>query len=374
MNVTPEQRFLLQLTRAALGRTEAHLDPVGVSWPRFIAEVDRHRLAPFLQRHVAPLISAHCPPPVAQQIHAASAETTRRSLQQTGELFRLLKLLADASVPAFAVKGVALSQQLHGSLGGRFAGDVDLVVAPEHALRADAVLQAAGLRRTRPEQQLTPRQSRAFIALKPEFEYLRLDGPGGALRVELLWRLEGIDALGPRANVSLGGRETRTLALEDHALFLLQHGARHAWFRLFWLVDIVRLLQRPELDWSALHARARAAGSDRALRQGVALAAELLGAPLPPALAHISADASLLAEARRQLGRAPVANETALEWARQLHYRTGLARGLTTKWRVLAPHVFSPASWQMWQLPDRWFWLYYPATPFLWLWRYVRRS
>lgn len=286
---------------------------------------------------------------------------------------RLMQALAAAEVPAFTVKGVALAQQLHGNLAGRFAGDVDIAISPEHVERADAVLHSLGLHRTRPGHALTRRQTRAFVKLKPEFEYVRTDAPAGALRVEMLWRLEGIASPGPLATVQLAGREIRTLALEDHALFLLQHGARHGWFRLFWLVDIAVLLERPEIDWTKLRSRAQAAGSEAALRQGVALASTLLGAPIPPALAQFAPDPALLAEAQRQITRTPRPNETALEWARQLRYRVRLARGPAAKWRVVAPHVFSPTSWQMWRLPDRWFWLYYPATPFLWLWRYLRR-
>lgn len=373
MNATPELRFLLQLAQAGLSRRAASLDPAGVAWPAFVATVERHRLAPFLHARAPAAVAASCPPDVARQIQFAAAQSLRRGLAQAAELFRLVDALAAAGVPAFTVKGAALAQQLHGHPGGRFAGDVDLVVARADVERADAVLHATGLRRTWPDFPLTPRQTRAYLAAKPDFEYVR-EHPTVPLRVELLWRLEGVGPAFGTTTLALAGRETRTLALPDHALYLLQHGARHAWFRLFWLVDIALLLERDNLDWAALLARARAGGSERALRQGVALAVELLGARLPPALAAAPAAPALLAEARRQIVRTPRPNETVREWARQLGYRLRLAPGIAAKWRVLAPHVFTPINWQVWRLPDRWFWLYYPATPFLWLWRYVRRS
>lgn len=370
----PELAYLLALVRTALGRPETAAAPADLHWPRFLALVERHRVGALLHQRAAATLAAHCPPAVAAQLQAAAAGTLRRALAQTAEVGRLHDALAAAGVPVATVKGLALAHQLHGGPGLRFAGDLDLVVAPEDVARADTVLQAAGLRRTRPDFPLTPRQHREYLRVKPEFEYVRAHPPQ---RVELLWQLEGLHRAPAWAPLALGGRPLRTLALPDHACYLLQHGARHAWFRLFWLVDIALLLERPGLDWAALLAEARAAGTDRAVWQGVALAVELLGAPRPAALAGPSPEpavlAALVAEARRQLTRTPPPHEAFGEWARQLHYRTRLVRSGRAKLAVLAPHLFTPSNWAVWRLPDRWFFLYYPATPFLWLWRYLRR-
>lgn len=369
---SPELRLLLALTRQALGGAGETCDTTTVDWPRFVATVERHRLAPFLHARAGAKLATICPPAAAARLAGSAGQSIRRSLALTAEFSRLSAALADAGVPVFTIKGIAVAHQLHGQASARFAGDLDLVIAPEDAARADRVLRDAGLQRTWPEFPLTPRQHAAFIRAKPDFEY-ELPRPGEPLRVELLWRLEGVGAEPAFAAVTLAGRTARTLALEEHALLLFQHGARHAWFRLFWLVDIAELLRRDELDWTMVLARARRARSERALRQGVALAAELLGAPVPAALAAERPDPALLAEAKRQIVREPNPNQPFLEWARQLAYRVRLARGVGEKWRVLSPHLFTPLNWRVWRLPDRWFWLYYPATPFLWLWRLLRR-
>lgn len=369
--LSPELRLLLHLTRSALGNDPGPTpDLAAVRWPQFAAAIDRHRLGPLLHRHAAAHVAALCPPSVTAHCQHAATVALRRALAQTAELVRLTDALAAADVSTFTVKGVALAQQLHGHVAARTASDVDLVVSPDDVARADAVLQTLRLRRTRPDFPLTPRQLRAYLSVKPEFEYI---GDAAGFRVELLWRLEGL-ASAPRVTpVALGGREFRTLTLEDHALYLLQHGARHAWFRLFWLVDIARLLARSDLDWSQLHARTRATRTERGFFQGIALAVELLGAPRPATL-RARADARLCAEARRQLERTPPRDEPLAEWTRQLLYRVRLAEGAEAKRAVLAPHVFTPQNWAVWRLPDRWFWLYYPATPLLWLWRFIRRK
>ena len=205
------------------------------------------------------------------------------------------------------------------------------------------------------------------------------DKPPG--RVELLWRLEGLGdtpALWELAGtVQFGGQPMRTLPHELNVLYLFLHGARHGWFRLFWLVDVALLLRDPRNDWPALLARARRERLERPLLQGAALAEELLGVPCPPALRPQAKEAAqieaLVAEARRQIARPVAADEGVIEWARQLAYRVRLQATARGKFATMAPHLFSPESWRAWPLPDRWFFLYYFATPFLWVWRRARR-
>jgi hypothetical protein len=370
-SLSPELRLLLHLARLALGNDPSAIpDRAGVRWPQFAAAIDRHRLGPLLHRSAGGALAELCPPSVSARCEREANATLRRALAQTAEIGRLTDALAAAGVPTCTVKGVALARQLHGHIAARSASDIDLVVAPEDVARADATLQTLGLRRTRPDFALTPRQLRHYLRVKPEFEYVHRDA---GLRIELLWRLEGLPDLPRLVPVTLGARAFHTLSLEDHALYLLQHGARHAWFRLFWLVDIARLLARDDLDWAQLHARARASRNERGFLQGIDLAVELLGAPRPAAVSA-NANARLCAEARRQLARTPQRDESLREWTRQLRYRLRLAEGWAAKRAVLAPHVFTPQNWSVWRLPDRWFWLYYPAAPALWLWRFLRRE
>jgi hypothetical protein len=64
---------------------------------------------------------------------------------------------------------------------------------------------------------------------------------------------------------------------------LCVHGSKHYWERLSWMADVAELSQIPRgLDWAAAGSRARALGAERMMHLGLALAHELLAAPLPP--------------------------------------------------------------------------------------------
>lgn len=381
-NFSPELRLLLALLRSALGREEdaAQAPPARpIDWPSFLATVQRHRVGAFLRQRAPEELVAQCPESVVAQFKTISATTTQRALAQAAEQIRLVRCLEEAGIAAMPVKGLVLAQQLYGAIGLRHVGDIDLLIRPADVARADAVLQGTGLRRTRPDFPLTARQTAEYLRLKPEFEYLRAAPPH---RIELLWRLEGLpetEAVWSRAvSCSLGGHAMRTLPPDFNALYLFQHGARHGWFRLFWLVDVALLLRDAKFDWAATIVRARELGLERVLLQGAALAHALLGVEIPAALQPLPRErgivAALVAEARRQIAREPAADEPAAEWLRQAFYRVRLKKGARAKFATMTPHLFSPLNWRTLPLPDRWFFLYYFATPFLWIWRRARRN
>ena len=381
-SLKPEEELAVAcgLLRAALGTDAAERQNwrelagrIGLG--RLEALVRRHRIGSFLARRLPKEVVAMLPAGSAGMLSVVGAETARGALARAGEVVRLTRACAEAGLPVLSMKGVVLAQQLYGDLMQRHAGDIDLLFHPSQVEAADGVLRTCGYRRTRPDFELTARQHHEYLTLKPEFEYW---SAAACIRVELHWRLEGLDEAEiwrKPERCRLGGCEIGTLPWALNVRYLCEHGARHGWFRLFWLVDVALLLRENRTDWTEVMAAARRAGTERALAQAAVLAEELLGATARPEWvsrepAECRRIARLVAEARRhmQIPESGTAGGVR-EWARQLRYRAALQRTGFRKWAMVRPHVYSPLGWSMVRLPDRWFWLYGPLTPFLWLGR-----
>lgn len=355
------------------------MPPAGLNWERLLLLAERHRVGALLHRRAPAAIATYCPPRVAARFATLAQITAQRTLQLAAEYLRLTRLLTREGIATLGVKGLPLAQRLYGEQGIRHAGDIDLFIRLRDVTRADQALRADGLHRSNPAFALTPRQQRCFVRNKPEFEYIRR---GSSIRIELLWRLEGLpiedslwEAATPEAETN---PLTRTLPPELDTLYVLHHGARHGWFRLFWLLDAALLLRAPDFNWQGFISTARRLDLALPVLQAVALAHELLHVPPPPFLlpeprerARVRA---LVAEAGRQIAREPLAQEGVREWSRQLRYRVSLQQTVRRRWAVLAPHVHSPESWRALPLPDRWFFLYPLLTPWLWLRRRTPRT
>ena len=53
--------------------------------------------------------------------------------------------------------------------------------------------------------------------------------------------------------ITVGDQRIGTMSIEDTLLFILSHGASHAWNHLFWLCDLAGIIERnQELNWSRL--------------------------------------------------------------------------------------------------------------------------
>lgn len=108
------------------------------------------------------------------------------------------------------------------------------------------------------------------------------------------------------------------LAPADLLVTLCAHGTKHQFQRLQWIVDIAELVRAraEDLDWSRAVHLAERSGSLRMLHLGLRLAQDLLGAPLPPAMARRAGDdhaAAALARAvtERVFAEAPVTSARA---------------------------------------------------------------
>lgn len=371
----------MAVVRTALG-TDGFAGAVGPTseggWQKFSREVARQRLGPFLFHRLPATITAALPAAVVQRLQRAAEITAQHADRQAGELVRLVQTLEAAGIRTLSVKGPLLSLQLYGSTGLRHGSDLDLVVPPEDAGRADALLRRVGCERIRPDFELTPRQQREYLRVQYEFEY---SSPDSRLRVELMWRLEGVsdrlDIWTSPDRLELNGHSFHLLPPELNALYLCVHGARHGWCRLFWLLDVALLLRRDEIDWEKTLALARAHGAERSVLQAGRLARRLFAATLPAAFRSSPAEARIVAglsaEACRQIALKPEDENGTIEWFRQLLYRLRLSRGARARLAVLQPHFVSLSSWKMVRLPDRWFALYHVLTPFLWLYRRCAR-
>jgi hypothetical protein len=378
-NLPPELRLVLGLLRVALKTGEA-TEIAGlchsVDWTAFGGCVERHRVGAFLHHRLPPEVRSALPGMVVQHLQHQSQTNVRRALMQAAELVRLVKLLEEKNIPVISLKGPLLSRQLYGELGLRHAGDIDLLVKPENAGRANALLLEAGYRRLAPDFELTPRQEKQYVQLRHEFSY---QAAPPRPRMEMTWRLEpfsNLDDAWPRTiKQELGGYQIHTLPPDVNARYLFQHGSGHAWFRLFWLVDAALLLAHSETDWADLLAQARAEKNERSLLQGARLAGELLGTPVLAAFLAGPGEqrklAAFTAEATRWMARDAGVIEKPAWFFRQIIYKARLQQGWRAKYGILRQRLLFVRGWKMLRLPDWCFALYYPAMPFLCLYNLI---
>ena len=237
-----------------------HLLASQIDWPAFLALAFHHRLAPAVFQSLGPRL----PPEVRAPLHQESTRNAFDALRAAAEFDRITHAFAARSIPAFALKGIVLSQVLYGTPNARHVGDLDLLTTP-HSLPAQLeILASLGYTRTHPEAQLTPRRMRAFSRFWKDFTF---ENPATHFELDLHWRLFNNPAHPANrllrepalARVTVFNTTLPTLCLRDQFLYTAAHGAGESFTYLKALADVaafLHLLSPAQLDQALTHARA----------------------------------------------------------------------------------------------------------------------
>jgi hypothetical protein len=281
----PEARLLLACVAAGRGAPDlssvAALAQSDLDWGWFVRTARLHAVLPLVHRR---LVQAGVE---RRELRAQATAVAFRTLRLTAELVGLAREFEAAGIPMLAWKGPALAMLAWGDVALREYGDLDLVVFPEDYERASAVLLAHGHRSD------TAPSGAPFRSLLRRDWHWTFTHAGAGTHIELHWRFSpGPSDLGlslkdvweRRQMVRVTSGSLASPGSEDLLLLLTDHGARHAWERLGWIVDVARLADDSRLDWEAILRRAHSLGSERMLLLGLSVAHRLLGWEMPPAV------------------------------------------------------------------------------------------
>lgn len=285
----PEDGLLLWCARA---RTDAEsaaqikaLLQHDLDWEYLLRMAQRHALLPLLFWHLNTTCPEAVPSAPWQHLRERFHTNARHNLRLTGELLKLLHLLATHNIPALPFKGPVLAMAVYGDLALRQFVDLDLLVHPQDVLQVKTLFRTHGYH---PVFSLTDAQVVALLQRYHEYPFVHQDRVSS---VDLHWALHPRslptpfdsecmwDRLEP---VVLGGQKVLTFAPEETLVHLCIHGTRHLWCKLQLLGDIARLLGTyGSIDWERVMAQAHALGSARMLYLGLRLACDLLDVTLP---------------------------------------------------------------------------------------------
>jgi hypothetical protein len=256
-----------------------------IDWAHVLRMALQHRVMPLLHRNLHRACADAVPTATLRQLSEHFYANAGHNALLTRELCALVDLLEAHGLPVIPFKGPVLAAMAYGNPALRQFGDLDMLVHPQDAQRATALLLARGYRRW--EQ----RPATLFPRFRRVAELISADGQ---VLVELhqvitsgtfFFPLHAGRMWARVEEVSLDNRRFRGLAPEELLLVLCVHGAKHHWSRLGWICDIAELLRaHPRLEWQRVLGQARRLGGTRMLLLGLRLAHELLGADLPAAI------------------------------------------------------------------------------------------
>lgn len=282
--MSPEAELLLSCARVRLEQEDrARIETLvrrGLDWKCLLELAAAHELSSLLYWHLKAVCPEDVPEEARQTLRDRVAARAAQGLLLTSELFPLLDLLGRAGIPAIPFKGPVLAAALYGNPALREFVDLDILIHRKDVPKALRVLASSGYRPTEEDEGMRFREWNRQCPLSRD----------GAGLLDLHWglaqanfpkesSLSGVwDRLEPAV---IDGRQVPTISAEDLCVFLCVHAAKHQWASLKWVCDLAELVRsRPDMQWQRVLERARAAGSERMVLLGLALARNVLGAEI----------------------------------------------------------------------------------------------
>jgi hypothetical protein len=269
----------LQLMVRSLGLRKQHhknmlyetIDQSDIDWDFFLKlVVTRHRLTGPVYKNLVDFGQDLIPHSVLTSLKKQYRYNSFQMMKKVAELVKLTTLFTQEGIRALPFKGPVLGAQLFPEdLAMRQSTDLDIVVPLDQLTSTEKVLVNAGYQAVEKNTSFLRKQHNTVIRKGIHTGYFN---PESKIKIELHWNFfsNGLCSIGfdevwkNRETIQVGGRDLPSCTLDDITLLLFIHGAKHCWRRLFWLNDILVILEKYTAgDWQKLMKRSEKLGITR---------------------------------------------------------------------------------------------------------------
>ncbi len=234
-----------------------------IDWERLIHRAEFHGLGPLTYTHLKN-IAGGMPTGAQQALKALFIRHRRANAVRAQVLSQILSFFTQENLPVILLKGAALAFQIYPQPGLRPMRDIDLLVKPDDAERAQKILLKAGFCALDQQAPRMPAGHQHLPALACEVEGLTIcvEIHTDLFPTTRYYRpLQFDDLIGKATEFQVGNGSARTLGHED----MLWHIYRHALgppllaspLRFIQIADMIGLIEamHEQIDWKQLKLR-----------------------------------------------------------------------------------------------------------------------
>ncbi len=377
----PEVRFLLRYLDVAATVETSTQDDVSayetLDWEYIIAMASSHGVLPLFCNSFLRAPRDGLPDEIMRKLDHDYKLVTRRNFVFTHELLRIIDIMKRNNIGVTPYKGPFLGAIAYGDPSLRQYSDLDVMVKRKDLIQAKELLEKEGyaarfVYARHPMQDITARQTEAYLKNCHEFEMEREDG----LLIDLHWEFApkrypyrlAVEPMWERLqNFELEGTAISGFSSEDLLLILCMHGAKDSWKKLIWIIDLHKLItSQPSLDWDYVFHTAKQAKIWLPLLLGLRLASDFFATPLPTQVTRELDRNNLIADLGNQVALALFQQgQKKRHWSSVSRLTLALCEGWSSKasyiWQAFfVPHV---SEWALIQLPTGLYPLYSVIRP-----------
>ncbi|MFD1952886.1 nucleotidyltransferase family protein [Paenibacillus thailandensis] len=344
-----------------------------INWDLFVELAIHHKVYSILYTRLKRLNQMAVPVFVLDILEKEYKRNSYMMLELCAETIRVSNVLIENDVKTISLKGPILGYELYGDITLRTSKDIDLLVSENDISKSKVILEQLGyICLDRVDDFL--RSSRKWHE-----HHLSFYHPIKKIEIELHWRLNTgsikelvFNQLWESRTASKLNKNVYLLGEADLFMYLAIHGAGHAWFRLKWLLDMDRIINKNEKVDNVLRNMDLYNNSSIGA-QSLILAESLLGTPITRSVkdTHFTKKSRKLAKMSMLFIRNVVQFDN-LPTLLRIYFRIYLLFINPTHQKI--KYVYSQLlpnkrDFMTLKLPKQLFFLYFLLKPLLWVLR-----
>ena len=189
-----------------------------------------HRILPLVAREPEKFFR-HLTKEEIEKVKHHSEINRKKTIVRAMELCSLAKLFNENGIDFRVLKGIPLSMELYGDIGMRQSKDIDILVRKEDYSKVILLLKD-----THDIDCDSNIKYLHHFSIKNKTSHAHTEVHSRL--TELRYFIDSLNLFENKREISIFDVSIPVLSFENHLLFLIAHGAKHAWFRLMWLSDI----------------------------------------------------------------------------------------------------------------------------------------
>lgn len=236
---SPELSLILLILQNQLNNTKFMQLLLQIRWDYLYTLIIRHRVIEQVYSELKN--TPQIPVNFIAKLRQTNHQIKFNLLNMHAETIRITRILEEHDLPYIIVKGIPLAIEIYGGSDKRQCKDIDLWVTPDNLEKVQKLLIDAGYQQTLPSYQLSGYKKNYYLCHKHDLAFFHSERK---VEIELHFRLEylGINffKFNQVATQQIISNKDQIVTLQHdyHVLYLMLHGAIHAWSRLRWLHDI----------------------------------------------------------------------------------------------------------------------------------------
>lgn len=251
MNEHVELNFVLKLLNLSQTQSYVATDDSSIDSILFYKLVIRHRVWFLIHRTLEITQPTPSTQEAINEITVICNRDKQHLMRTAAETIRISRLFEEHAIKHCFIKGILLNTYLYGALYTRSCSDIDVWVDISTYDAAIDTLRALGYQQKTPGYVLNGFKKTYYFKHRHDLAFYH---PERKIVVELHFKL---DYLSTRffsfsnikfQSIDLMNKPILTLNDNYHVLYLMIHGAIHAWHRLRWLHDITLYISNNRCD------------------------------------------------------------------------------------------------------------------------------